>query len=153
MRLYSNGKNVYSVDMMLAYVNINKPKAVMIPVEEFTHVLDYPGWSGADGANYSARDVLDKPRKYPAESRRIREANLTYAILIHKQGKHMHVVDGVHRITKAYLTKRVNIKCIVLTNEEMKKFKLSGDGDWRAVEERFKKEGIHALIEQFVKKM
>tara|TARA_B110000971_G_scaffold176388_1_gene181841 strand:+ start:153 stop:302 length:150 start_codon:yes stop_codon:yes gene_type:complete len=37
---HSNGKKVYSVDMMIAYVNIFKPKSKSIEVNTLLHELD-----------------------------------------------------------------------------------------------------------------
>ena len=34
MRTFSDGKNIYSVDMMIAYINIFKPKSVKISIEK-----------------------------------------------------------------------------------------------------------------------
>ena len=41
---FSNNKNIYSVDMMFAYINIFKPKSIKIPISELLKNLEGKSW-------------------------------------------------------------------------------------------------------------
>ena len=43
---FSDGKHVYSVDMMFAYVNLYSPKHVKYDVNDLIHNLSFNGWGG-----------------------------------------------------------------------------------------------------------
>ncbi len=45
---YSNSNNIYSVDMMLAYINIYKPKKLIVEIniDDYLSTLKYKGWGG-----------------------------------------------------------------------------------------------------------
>jgi hypothetical protein len=131
MQTFSAGQRIFSVDMMHAYINIFKPKAVAVPLSLLEYILDHPSWG--DGVRYSVRDVFAKPKKYVDDMERIKNANLKYPILIWKNQKGHYVVDGVHRIAKAFLTKHSKIKAIIFGTPIMKKFLLSAKGDWDMV--------------------
>jgi hypothetical protein len=46
MRTYHDGKNIYSVDMMIAYLNTTGHPVTQIPLTEFV-----PSWKRKYGAN------------------------------------------------------------------------------------------------------
>jgi hypothetical protein len=57
----SKGKNVYSVDLMFAYINIFKPEIHKINLDSVNYDVNAKGWG--DG-NISVNDVLQNPKKY-----------------------------------------------------------------------------------------
>ena len=125
MHTFSSGKKVYSVDLMLAYVNIYKPKYKNILVEDLLHVLEYKGWGNPEkNIYYSALDVINNPgrKKYKHEIDRIKNADLKYPIILHKN----YIVDGVHRLSKAFLDGKKTIKAYVFT--DIDKFLVSETG-------------------------
>lgn len=137
-RTFSNGKFVYSVDMMFAYVNLFKKqlKAELVPVASLLHVLDFKGWGNQEtGELYSSTDVLANPKKYPNEIKRIKNADLSYPIFVHDDD----IVDGVHRLTKAKLEGKTHIKAYVFDAKLMNKFKvgkINGEKtDWEKINE------------------
>ena len=93
--------------MMFAYINLFKPKTVSINVKDLLHVLENEGWGYPEkGIYYSALDVLKQPKKkiYKQEIERIKSANLKYPIIVVDK----HVIEGVHRLTRAYLEGKKN---------------------------------------------
>lgn len=126
MQTFSNGKHVFSVDMMHAYINLFKPKVVLIPLTLLEYVIDHPGW-GEPGSTYTARDVLKHPKKYKEDMERIESANLKYPIIIWKNQKGHRVVDGVHRIVKAQRDGVSKIRAVVFDGALMRKFVI---GSW-----------------------
>ena len=107
---YSDSKNIYSVDLMLAYINIFKPNDLIISIDisNYLTTLEYKGWGDPKTKTfYSPLDVINNPKKYRDEYNRINEANLNYPIIISPNG---HIIDGHHRIIKAYLLGKKYIK-------------------------------------------
>ena len=126
MRSYSDEYGIYSVDMMLAYVNLNKPRIEKIKISDLMHVLDFKGWGDINGKTYSASDVLKNPSKYKNEIKRIKDADLNYPIIIQKTNTENKfiVIDGVHRLSKALLKNSLYINAYIFDKENMKKFLL-----------------------------
>lgn len=146
---FSNGKYIYSVDMMFGYVNMFKPKSKNVNISDFLHVLEYKGWGDpSKNLYYSAIDVFKNPKKYKKEVLRIKNANLNYPIIVHDR----YIVDGVHRLCKAYLLSKKGgpqkIKAYVFNTKEMNKFLINKNGDWDKVD----KLGSHFYIELFHKR-
>jgi disulfide oxidoreductase YuzD len=149
MRTYSVDKYIYSVDMMLAYINIIGMKSNNVIIDDLLlNQLKHPGWGDPEGIKYSAIDVMNKPKKYKDDYERIENADLKYPIIMH--GK--NIVDGIHRLAKSYLMNKHTIKVYYFDNALMKKFIIGKWNEWDKVrhiesfdliglfEKRFKKE-------------
>lgn len=144
MKTFSNNNTVYSVDMMLAYINIMKPKAIKMPISKYISkgVLNYEGWCDNDGNCYSPMQVIKNRTKYRDEMERIKSSDLKYPIVVDNDDM---VVDGVHRLTKAYLEKSKYILVYKFPDEIMEKFIIGTNGDWESVSMM----PIHELLELF----
>ena len=78
VQTFSDGKTIYSVDMMFAYISVFKPRSRKIKVESYEKTLDFDGWGDpSKGVKYSANDVLATPSKFKDEVKRIEKQ--TYA--------------------------------------------------------------------------
>lgn len=117
---FSDNDFVYSVDMMFAYLKNNDHPISVIKVKEYLDVLEYPGW-GDPAANirYSALNVIETPMKFQDDYKRILTADLTYPIIIADNG---YIIDGVHRLSKAHLEGRDEMKAYFFDENLMKKF-------------------------------
>jgi hypothetical protein len=124
MRTYSDNKYVYSVDMMLVYVNHAHLPVTKIKVKDLADTLTYDGWGDpSKNIKYSANDVIANPSNYPDEYKKVVQANLNkYPIILSYDN---YIVDGVHRIAKATIQKKKKtIKAYHLNKDIMKKFRL-----------------------------
>ncbi|XWV25586.1 hypothetical protein QJ856_gp0168 [Tupanvirus deep ocean] len=121
---FSDDHSVYSVDMMFAYLkNNNNFPITKINVQEYLDVLEYPGWGDpSENIYFSAIDVINNPIKYKDDYKRILKADLSYPIIISADG---FIIDGVHRLTKAYLNNIQQIKAHIFDQELMEKFKIA----------------------------
>lgn len=147
VQTYTNN-NAYSVDMMLAYINIFKPKS--IDIESLLSTLKYKGWGDPrKNIYYSALDVINNPnnKAYADEIVRINNANLKYPIIM--EGK--YVVDGVHRLAKAYLSNKIKIKAYVFTKPEMNKFLIDKNKDWEKIDKIETYDYIQLFYKRFCK--
>ena len=142
---FSDDKKIYSVDMMFAYINIFKPTYTNIKTNQLLHNLDYKGW-GDPKINlfYSAKQVLENPKKYKDEIKRINEANLKYPIIVYNN----NIVDGVHRLTKSCLLNKKTIKAYIFDDKLIKNFIIDKNKDWNKVD----KIQIYNYIELFITK-
>jgi disulfide oxidoreductase YuzD len=119
MHTFNDDKNIYSVDMMFAYINIFKPKSSTMHVEDLLHNLEFKCWGYPDrNIEYSPFEVIDNPNKYKDEIDRITNANLNYPIIVYNN----NIVDGVHRLTKAELLRKKSIKVFIFDDSLMKYF-------------------------------
>jgi hypothetical protein len=97
---YSSGKKIYSVDMMFAYLSIFKHEAVDVDVDNYLDVNNN-GWGDPlTGDLYSVSDVLNNKEKYEDDTRRIKNADLRFPIILEQDEEDdINVVDGIHRLT------------------------------------------------------
>jgi len=128
---YSDSKNIYSVDMFLAYVNIYKPKNKFINIDDYLDILDYKGWGDPKkNLYYSPMNVIKNPKKYNDEYNRIIESNLKYPIIIDKN----NIIDGVHRLSKAYLLGKKKIKAYFFNDKLLQLFLINNKKDFNKVD-------------------
>ncbi len=142
-KTFSDEKNIYSVDMMMAYVNTHKVPVETVDIQENLWQLEQPVWG-----DYSPADVLSHPerKKYAENIERISKADLSYPIFM--TSKH-HIIDGYHRFLKAVKRKEKTIKAYVFDSALMKKFILHKGLDYPAVHQRM---SIHEVLELYSKR-
>lgn len=134
VQTYSDGKYIYSVDMMFAYIEMYKPKYIERHFDDLLDALDYKGWGEPDkNVDFSPKDVLENPKKYKKDYERIQNADLSYPIII-ADGKKPHIIDGVHRLTKAYIKKKTTIKAYVFDKKILSKFIIAQYGEWDKID-------------------
>ena len=147
VQTFSDNQYIYSVDMMFAYLNTHKHPAKKISVNEYKDGLEQKSWGDpAAGIYYSALDVITHPRKYKNEYKRILKANLSYPIIISLDG---FIIDGVHRLTKAYLHNKKEIKAYIFDKQLMKKFIIAKKGEWGKVDKMKMYDFIKRYVDRF----
>ena len=155
VRTFSEDNFVYSVDMMFVYLKHNSHPITKIDVKDYAHTLEYPGWGNpAKGIEYSATDVINSPLKYQDDYKRILQADLSYPIIISDKG---YVVDGVHRLSKAYMQKIPQIKAYVFSFGLMNKFiiaeKIDNVNVWEKIDNMEAYELIDLYYQRFCNKI
>jgi len=133
VKLYIGGKKIYSVDLMFAYVNIFKPIAIKINIQDyFDSIINKKVWGNPKkNIYYSPQDVLNNPMKYKEDYERIMNAKLTYPIIITKNNV---VIDGVHRIVKASYLNKKQIKAYVFDNTLLNNFLLDKNKNFKKID-------------------
>lgn len=88
-----------------------------MPVEKLTGTLSEDTWGSwpDTGNRFSPQDVLNNPKKYRQEMKKILRADLSYPILMYKD----ELIDGYHRLAKAFMEKVPTIKVRFITDEQM----------------------------------
>lgn len=136
----SKGKNVYSVDLMFAYINIFKPEITKIKLDIINYNIYTKGWGEG---NISVNDVLKNPQKYKDDYNRIINADLKYPIIMDIKG---NIYDGVHRYIKSKLLNKKIIKVYLFDDKLLNKFIINKTGNYNTKLE------INEYIELFYKK-
>lgn len=151
---YSDNKYIYSVDMMIAYIQLNKNMIIKkIQMTDLISQLQDKGWGEpTKNIKFSAQDVLDNPKKYEKDYKKILKAQLKYPIItiINKNNK-MHIVDGVHRLAKAYIQHKKYINAYVFDQNLIKKFIITKHGNWDYVDKLNINDFIVLYINKFLK--
>ena len=126
LRTYNDGKHIYSVDMMLAYLNtVGHPKIKL----EIAALLDQLQKTVWDTEPMSVLKQMDA-KKYKTDAERIRKANLAYPIIV--TSKH-GIVDGYHRVARTYMEGIKTIDAHVFDAALMRKFILVKGMDFAAL--------------------
>jgi hypothetical protein len=123
MRTYCDDTGIYSVDMMIAYVNMTQLPIIEVKVSGFKDI----GWANREGVQYSVFDVLINSERYRKDYIRIENADLTYPIILREDKS---IVDGVHRLAKASISGIPRVRAHVFPDELMLKFKIAEADDW-----------------------
>lgn len=117
---YSNNEYIYSVDMMFAYIKDFGHPVTVLKVDDYRDALEMDGWGDpSKEIYYSAMDVIKNPKKYQDDYKRILLADLSYPIIVSDDN---YIVDGIHRLTKAVIENRTEIKAYVFDHQLMNKF-------------------------------
>lgn len=123
-QIHSNETGVYDIGIINELVKSNP--AVSVPLSELTAQLESREWG-----EYSPKDVLDNPEKYPEEIEVIRNVNLDCPIFIHKDV----VIDGNHRLAKAFMVGAKSVKVKFITDEQMEQARDKDAGRENATED------------------
>lgn len=90
--------------------------ALDIPVEEMdinelTWHFDIPfHWHGGEVYNLKSREIIDNPEKYKDEYERTMNADLIHPIDIMENKGRQLILDGLHRLMKAYIQGQKAVK-------------------------------------------
>ena len=144
VQTFSDGKNIYSVDMIFAYINLFKPKYIKVNIKDYLSTLELNCWGNPKTKKlFSPKNVIDNSKKYKENYKRIMNSNLKYPIIIANN----NIVDGVHRLTKAYLENRKYINSYIFNEDLLKKFLINKKLDWNKID----KLNTYDFIELFYK--
>lgn len=152
VRLYSYNKKIYSIDMMFAYVNLFKPKTISIDVKTLKPLLEHKCWTMPGNfkkvfetkKTYSPLEVINNPKKYAYDMDRIKKCNMKFPIIIDSKD----VIDGRHRLAKAYMMGMKKIKAYFFDDALMDEFLLSRTGYVKKLDTI----DINDIVELFYKK-
>ncbi len=94
--------NIYDVILLS-----DKIKVTNVLINDFVGAFSENCWSDKDDNFISVNTVLRDMDKYPEHKARINESDIKYPILIAPSGE---IIDGMHRLAKAFLDGETHIK-------------------------------------------
>jgi len=115
---YCTNDGTYDVDQLIKITDGRADKKVEL--SELEHFLSENVW-GFD-EKLTPTMVLKDKNKYKEYYEDILKANLGKPILIRESNG--EIIDGYHRLTRAFIEKRDYIKAIYVSDEEMKEAKI-----------------------------
>ena len=147
----SNGKKIYSIDMMIAYIDIFSPEYETITMNKMESYLNTKIWyDSKKNIYYSPKDVLNHPKKdtdkfLQHHMTRITNSNLKFPISIYKD----EIIDCYHRLTKSYILNKKTIKVFLFDDKIMNKFVVNAKKDYDYVNNLRLYEYIKLFIKNF----
>lgn len=151
VQTYSDNKYIYSVDMMFVYIRKNKLKQneVHIKVSDFIHQLKHNVWGNPEkNIKYSPMSVILNPTSNSKEHERILTVDLSYPIIISTNG---NVIDGMHRLSKAYIEKKEYIVAYMFDTHLLHKFIIGTKDEWTKVNNMTIYDFINLYVDRFCK--
>ncbi len=121
-----NGEE-YDVDMLQKITKDNQVQE--ISVDKLKNQLNEDAWGGTGEEKLSPMMVLKNPtfdHKHINHMSGIRTSDLDFPILI--RATDFKVIDGYHRLARAFLEKHGKIKAVIIQDEQMKKARIGFDG-------------------------
>lgn len=112
------------------YCDVKKIQALNLPVVDFEidkliWNFDLPFWEkdGTDDWNLTPRDVIDKTDGSMGHQERVEQADLQFPILLLNKNDKWLIIDGVHRLVKAFQARHKTIKAKIVSAEIIEKYK------------------------------
>ena len=128
---YTDNKFIYSVDLMFLYIKTISSTKIII--KKLLPQLKINDWE-----DLSPYEVIQNKNKSIEHYNRIINSDLRYPIIINEE---YQIIDGMHRLAKAYLNNKTTIKAYIINNKIMKKFIIGEkkgkewkDSDWKYYE-------------------
>ena len=143
-------KKIYSIDMMIAYIDIFSPEYEKIDMNRMKSYLDTKAWYDSDKKiYYSPKELLNHPKKdtdkfLQHHMKRITNSDLKFPISIYKN----EIIDGYHRLTKSYLLNKKIIKVYKFNDKIMNNFVVNAKHDYNYVGNM----RVYEYIKLFIKK-
>ncbi|MEK6847126.1 MAG: hypothetical protein AABY16_03080 [Nanoarchaeota archaeon] len=89
-------------------------------IEKLTWHFDIPFHWHEDGIyNLKSIDIINNPKKYKEEYERTMKADLKYPIDIMENKGRWLILDGLHRLMKAYILKMKSVKVRIIPREKI----------------------------------
>lgn len=83
-----------------------------MPISQLVWHFKYPFWEkeGTDDWNLTPQGLINDPEKEPTHYKQIQKSDLSYPVQIYRYKNRWLLLDGVHRLVKAYLAGKKTIK-------------------------------------------
>jgi hypothetical protein len=109
------------------YCDTKKLRKLKLPIVNFSISkliwnFNLPFWEkdGTDDWNLTPWDAIRGIDGSKSHQKRVKKVNLTYPILLLKKGRKWLVIDGIHRLVKAYEMKKKTIKAKIIPSAKIK---------------------------------
>jgi hypothetical protein len=111
------------------YCDTIKLRALDLPIVDFAidkliWNFDLPFWEkdGTDDWNLTPRDVINKIEGSAGHQERVEKADPQFPILLLNKNNEWLIIDGVHRLVKAFQAKQKTIKAKIISEAMLKKY-------------------------------
>ncbi|MBI2055609.1 MAG: ParB N-terminal domain-containing protein [Candidatus Sungbacteria bacterium] len=98
-------------------------------ISELAWHFDFPfHWHQGGIYNLKSRDIIENPEKYKEEYERMMNVDLKYPIDIMENKGRWLILDGLHRLMKAYILKMEKVSVRIIPREKIPEI-LKNDSD------------------------
>ena len=157
VQTHSDNRYIYLVDLMFMYVNNKNIVSKKIKTSKLFPQLKHKCWGDPMKPNeqLSPIQVIKNKDISIKDYERIKKADLRYPIMIDSRIDDSHnfnIIDGMHRLSKAYLQKKKYIRAYVFNKDIMKKFIVSKISEGWKYRDSLTKKNIEKIYnERFMK--
>ena len=112
----------YSIDWDVPTLwALDLPKT-MLPMERLIWHLDVPVWPDPDDVPYrvTPRQVIENPSLHAREIARVDAADLAFPIEVILRGDDWMILDGIHRLTKAWRDGATEISARIVPDDAVR---------------------------------
>lgn len=106
------------------YVDTSKLRDLPLSIQQMNindliWCFDFPVWEkdGTDDWNLTPKEVIEKKPETMEHMKKIEEASLDYPIVVIFHKEKWVILDGIHRLVKAYLLEKPTVDAKVLTKD------------------------------------
>lgn len=119
--LTDSGYEIYCDTIKLRELNV---PIFDFAIEKLVWNFDLPLWDkdGTDDWNLTPREVINKIPDSSTHRQRIVEADLQFPILLTEKNNKWLIIDGAHRLVKAFEAGQKTIKAKIFTTEQINQF-------------------------------
>lgn len=126
IQYYTENGKIYSPDMMFSYLEIFKHPIKIVDIKPYLPQLKNSSWKDANtGKEFNPLEIINNKKLSKYHWNKINKSNLSYPIITHGS----YIVDGRHRLAKAYLKGYKKIKIYNFDNKLLNKFYLGNNFD------------------------
>ncbi len=96
---------------------------ILIRISDLMWHMDEPFWdiTGTDDFNLSPRELIEKPELNPLHFEMIKNADLSYPLDAVEHNGKFRLLDGVHRLAKAYMEGKESVQVRIIPVEKIPK--------------------------------
>ena len=110
MKIFHNGKYIYSIDMIISYIHLFNKDTTQCKLNDLLPVIEFDMW-GDDKVQYTPLDILQNNKKIPMEYRekemeKIENADLNDPIIVFDYSiNQKFILEGLYTLVKSYIYK------------------------------------------------
>lgn len=92
-----------------------------LPIEELTWHFEYPflDREGTDDWNLTPQEVMGNPTEHLSHYEKVKNADLSYPIDIMENKGRWRILDGLHRLMKAYMNGQTMVEVRIIPRERI----------------------------------
>ena len=120
LKIYKHNNHLYLIDFMFLYVNKGNISSQKIDIHQLLPQLSRNVWNGISPMQIIEKTVPTEKKDISIEhAERIKKTDIQYPIIINTN---YDIIDGMHRLVKAYLLEQEYIEAYIFNDDLMDKF-------------------------------
>jgi hypothetical protein len=122
-QVYSNDIGDVDVVDVLTTVQFLGTRSKRLPMSRLFHNLQQPVWGERIGTPFELTKKVNEGSSLSNDEfhhwERVMNSDLRYPIIAYTSGDRLFVIDGMHRLTKAFNTKKTTLKVFIIKEADL----------------------------------